>query len=60
MLFHRSLLDKIGGLDERFYPGNYEDDDFSMRTRISEKNLWVAMKGMALLKKIGLTTRFLH
>ncbi|MEK8132654.1 glycosyltransferase family 2 protein [Paenibacillus filicis] len=42
MLFHRSLLDRIGGLDERFYPGNYEDDDFSIRARISGKNLWVA------------------
>jgi GT2 family glycosyltransferase len=41
-LFHRSLLEKIGGLDERFYPGNYEDDDFSIRARISGKRLWVA------------------
>jgi GT2 family glycosyltransferase len=42
MLFRQSLLDRIGGLDERFYPGNYEDDDFSIRTRISGKRLWVA------------------
>ena len=42
MLFHRSLLDTIGGLDERFYPGNYEDDDFCLRARISGQNLWVA------------------
>jgi GT2 family glycosyltransferase len=42
MLFHRSLLDRIGGFDERFFPGNFEDDDFSIRTRISGKNLWVA------------------
>ncbi|MEC0241106.1 glycosyltransferase family 2 protein [Paenibacillus dokdonensis] len=42
MLFHRSLLDRIGGFDERFFPGNYEDDDFSIRTRISGKRLWVA------------------
>lgn len=24
-------------LDERFYPGNYEDDSFSLRARISGK-----------------------
>ncbi|MEC0368467.1 glycosyltransferase family 2 protein [Paenibacillus chibensis] len=42
MLFHRSLLERIGGFDERFFPGNYEDDDFSIRTRISGKRLWVA------------------
>ncbi|TBL75402.1 glycosyltransferase family 2 protein [Paenibacillus thalictri] len=42
MLFHQSLLDKIGGFDERFFPGNYEDDDFSIRARIAGKRLWVA------------------
>ncbi len=42
MLFHRNLLDQIGGMDERFFPGGYEDDDFSLRARISGKNLWVA------------------
>ncbi|MWV45960.1 glycosyltransferase [Paenibacillus sp. HJL G12] len=42
MLFHRSLLDRIGGLDERFFPGNYEDDDFSIRARIGGKRLWAA------------------
>lgn len=42
MLFHRSLLERIGGFDERFFPGNYEDDDFSIRARISGKRLWVA------------------
>jgi len=42
MVFHRSLMEKIGGLDERFFPGNFEDDDFSLRTRIAGKILWVA------------------
>lgn len=42
MLFRRSLVDLIGGLDERFYPGNYEDDDFSIRARAAGKTLWVA------------------
>lgn len=30
-----ALLDKIGGLDERFEVGMFEDDDFSMRVRSS-------------------------
>ena len=30
-LFKREVLEKIGFLDERFSPGNYEDDDFSLR-----------------------------
>ncbi|MDP4098676.1 glycosyltransferase family 2 protein [Paenibacillus sp. P96] len=42
MLFRRSLVDLIGGLDERFYPGNYEDDDFCLRARIAGKSLWLA------------------
>ncbi|RUS48712.1 glycosyltransferase [Cohnella sp. AR92] len=42
MLFRRSLIDRIGGLDESFFPGNYEDDDFCLRTRISGSLLWAA------------------
>ncbi len=34
-LIKRSVLDKIGGLDERFYPGNFEDDDFCLRAQIA-------------------------
>ena len=30
-LFKREVLEKIGFLDERFSPGNYEDDDYSLR-----------------------------
>lgn len=30
-LIKRSVVEKIGGLDERFSPGNYEDDDYSLR-----------------------------
>ncbi|WNR46268.1 glycosyltransferase family 2 protein [Paenibacillus roseipurpureus] len=42
MLFHKDLITKIGGLDERFFPGNYEDDDFCLRARVSGQILWVA------------------
>ncbi|MEI7028197.1 glycosyltransferase family 2 protein [Paenibacillus sp. y28] len=42
MLFHKELIHRIGFLDERFFPGNYEDDDFCLRARISGKQLWVA------------------
>lgn len=42
MAFKKTLVDQIGGLDERFFPGYYEDSDFSIRARISGKKLWVA------------------
>lgn len=31
MLIKRSVFDKVGFLDERFTPGNYEDNDYGMR-----------------------------
>lgn len=31
VLFKRDVLDLVGGLDERFSPGNYEDDDIGFR-----------------------------
>jgi GT2 family glycosyltransferase len=34
-LIKRSVLDTIGGLDERFSPGNFEDDDFCLRSTIA-------------------------
>ncbi len=30
-VFHRRVIDAIGLLDERFYPGSYEDDDYCLR-----------------------------
>ncbi|MDK2798758.1 MAG: hypothetical protein PWP27_510 [Clostridiales bacterium] len=33
MLIKREVIEKIGLLDERFSPGNYEDDDYSFRMK---------------------------
>jgi GT2 family glycosyltransferase len=35
MMFRTSLYKEIGGLDEAFSPGNYEDDDYSIRIRLA-------------------------
>ncbi|HEX2975931.1 MAG TPA: glycosyltransferase, partial [Bacteroidales bacterium] len=34
-LIKREVIDLIGGLDERFSPGNFEDDDFCIRSMIA-------------------------
>lgn len=33
LLFKRDVYEKIGGLDEAFSPGNFEDDDYCLRMR---------------------------
>ncbi|MCX7856654.1 MAG: glycosyltransferase [Deltaproteobacteria bacterium] len=33
MAIKREVIEKIGGFDERFYPGNFEDDDFCIRVQ---------------------------
>ena len=35
MLFRRSLVEQIGALDEIFQIGNFEDDDFCLRTALA-------------------------
>ncbi|BAO44265.1 glycosyltransferase [Thiolapillus brandeum] len=39
---HRSLYEEIGGLDERFGRGFFEDDDYCMRTRQAGKKVVIA------------------
>ncbi|MCU7495313.1 MAG: glycosyltransferase [Ignavibacteria bacterium] len=34
-LIKKEVIDIIGGLDERFSPGNFEDDDFCLRSHIA-------------------------
>lgn len=34
-LIKREVIEKIGGLDERFSPGNFEDDDFCLRSQLA-------------------------
>ncbi len=35
LLARRAVIDRIGGLDEQFGSGNFEDDDFCLRARLS-------------------------
>lgn len=42
LLISRRVLNTIGGLDERFYPGYFEDDDFCLRARLAGFELLVA------------------
>ena len=34
-LIKKELVEQIGGLDERFSPGNYEDDDYCLRAQLA-------------------------
>jgi GT2 family glycosyltransferase/Flp pilus assembly protein TadD len=42
MLIKRSVIEKIGGMDERYGLGNFEDDDFSLRAAFVGFESWVA------------------
>ena len=35
LMFRREVLERIGGLDERFGSGNYEDDDYCLRAALA-------------------------
>lgn len=41
-LIKKEVVDKIGGLDERFSPGNFEDDDFCLRTELAGYKTMIA------------------
>jgi len=42
MAFRRDVLDRVGMLDERFWPGYYEDADFCFRVRDAGYEVWYA------------------
>lgn len=42
LVMRKNLIHQIGGFDERFYPGTFEDEDFCLRTKILGKKLWVS------------------
>ena len=42
MLIKRAVIDRIGGMDDRFGLGNFEDDDFSLRATIAGFQSWIA------------------
>ena len=42
MLIKRAVIDKIGGFDERYGLGNFEDDDFSIRAALAGFDSWIA------------------
>ncbi len=42
MLIKRAVIDTIGGLDERYGLGNFEDDDFSLRAALAGFESWIA------------------
>lgn len=42
LAIRREVLDAIGGLDERFGIGNFEDDDYCIRAMLAGFRCWVA------------------
>jgi GT2 family glycosyltransferase/Flp pilus assembly protein TadD len=42
MLIRRSVSEKIGGLDEAYGLGNFEDDDFCLRAALAGFESWIA------------------
>ncbi|MDR7435657.1 MAG: glycosyltransferase [Armatimonadota bacterium] len=43
MLVRREVVDRIGGFDPAFSPGNFEDDDFCLRARLAGFRVKVAL-----------------
>jgi GT2 family glycosyltransferase/Flp pilus assembly protein TadD/MoaA/NifB/PqqE/SkfB family radical SAM enzyme len=42
MLIKRAVVETIGGLDERYGLGNFEDDDFCIRAALANFESWIA------------------
>lgn len=60
LLIRRAVIDKIGGLDERFGLGNYDDDDYCLRALVAgfkcriARAAFVHHKGFATWPKVGM------
>ena len=60
MLVRRDAFDKVDGFDERFNPGYYEDDDFSLQLReagyelVVSHNSFIYHAGSQSFRKIGI------
>ncbi len=54
LLIHPDLLSNIGGFDPVFGLGNFEDDDYNLRTHLSGYTIWIS-EG-SFLYHIGSTT----
>ncbi len=59
VLIKKEVIEKLGGLDERFSPGNYEDDDYCLRAQLAGFETAIALDvfvfhhGSASFKKDG-------
>lgn len=62
-LFTRKLMESVGLLDEQFFPGGYEDDDYCLRIKRAGYRLFIARdvfiyhKGSASFEKLLLKDR---
>jgi tetratricopeptide (TPR) repeat protein len=60
LFFERGLLDRVGLFDEGFGPGNFEDDDYSLRVRLTGRRLVIVRdaflyhRGMRTFSSMGL------
>ena len=41
-IFKREVIEKVGFLDEQFYPGSYEDDDYCVRVQNAGYHIYIA------------------
>jgi len=59
LLFRRGVYEEVGYFDEGFEIGNYEDDDYHVRVRLSGKRLMIAQDtfvhhyGSASMRELG-------
>lgn len=54
LMIDRQVVEELGGFDERFFPGNFEDDDYGMRAQMAGFELRIARS--AFVHHIGSVT----